>query len=193
MSQDSAFRDLIRRVRAGDQQAATELVHCYEPTIRKVVRRRLTDPDLRRLFDSGDVCQSVLGGFFDGASSGQFELDNPEQLIKLLSTMARNKLTSYARKQRAARRDPRRARKDRQDKPAGSDRNPSPSDVVAAQDLLLEFRKRLSADERRIADLRAVDRSWTEIAAEIGGSPDALRMQLARAVDRVKGQLRIEE
>jgi RNA polymerase sigma-70 factor (ECF subfamily) len=193
MSEDEAFADLIRRVRAGDQQAASELVKHYEPKIRQTARRRLTDPKLRRLFDSADVCQSVLGAFFDGVEAGQFELDNPEQLIKLLSTMARNKVTSYARQQRAARRDPGRVPKGRQQELLGIDHGPSPGDVVAAQDLLLEFRKRLSAEERRIADQRAMGRSWTEIAAEIGGSADGLRMQLTRAIARVSRQLRIEE
>jgi hypothetical protein len=33
MPDDNAFRDLIRPVRAGDQQAAAELVRHYEPVI----------------------------------------------------------------------------------------------------------------------------------------------------------------
>ena len=193
MSEDEAFAQLIRRVRAGDQQAASELVQRYEPKIRHIVRRRLTDPRLRRVFDSVDVCPSIMGAFFERATAGQFDLDNPEQLIKLLSAMARNKVTSYARKQRAARRDPRQAGKGQQDENVALDRSPSPSDVVAAQDLLLEFRKKLSAEERRIADLRALGRPWTAIAAELGGTADGLRMQLARAVARVTRQLRLDE
>jgi RNA polymerase sigma factor (sigma-70 family) len=193
MSEDEAFRDLICRVRAGDQQAATELVQRYEPAIRLAVRRRLTDSKLRRVFDSIDVCQSIFPYFFDGAKTGRFELDDPEQLLKLLSTMARNKVTSYERKHRAARRDPRGVQRHGRDRMDGVDHGPGPSEVVAAQDLLLEFRKRLSAEERRIADLRALGRSWPEIAAEIGGSPDALRMQLTRAWDRLARELGMEE
>jgi RNA polymerase sigma factor (sigma-70 family) len=193
MSQNDSFRDLIRRVRAGDRQAEYELVERFEPRIRRVVRRRLTDPDLRRLFDSGDVCQSILGIFFDGAKDGQFDIDKPEQLYTLLSTMARNKLTDYARKQRAARRDQRRIAKHVQDQLAAVDPHPDPSEIVAAQDLLLEFRNRLTEEERRIADQRALGRSWTEIAAQIGGNPDALRMQLSRAAARVARELDMEE
>ena len=43
-----------------------------------------------------------------------------------------------------------------------------------------EVRRRLSVEERRLADRRAERREWTEIAAEVGGSPEALRKQLAR-------------
>jgi hypothetical protein len=35
-----------------------------DPAIRRVVRVRLQDRQLRRLLDSMDICQSVLGNFF---------------------------------------------------------------------------------------------------------------------------------
>ena len=41
---DNAFHDLIRRVRAGNEEAATEIVQRYEPAIRRAVRIRLVDP-----------------------------------------------------------------------------------------------------------------------------------------------------
>ena len=39
-----------------------------------------------------DICQSVLGSFFVRAATGQYKLETPEHLLKLLTTMARNKL-----------------------------------------------------------------------------------------------------
>src|SRR5438105_2818266 len=108
MAEPLSFVDLVRRVRAGDEQASAELVRRYEPAIRIAVHARLTDPGLRRLLDSLDICQSVLGNFFVRATAGEFELERPEQLIKLLITMARNRLTDHALRQRAARRDYRR-------------------------------------------------------------------------------------
>jgi len=104
MSEAQAFRDLIQRVRGGDEDAATEIVQRYEATIRMAIRVRLDQSDLRRLLDSMDICQSVLANFFVRAASGQFELETPEQLVKLLVTMARNKLINHANQQRAARR-----------------------------------------------------------------------------------------
>src|SRR5439155_23209521 len=102
---DESFRELIGRVRAGDQAAATDLVRMYEPEVRRAVRIRLTDARLRRVFDSMDVCQSVMANFFTRATDGQFELERPEQLLRLLVTMARNRLTDHARRQRTDRRD----------------------------------------------------------------------------------------
>src|SRR5436305_12736501 len=107
MSEEPSFRDLIARVRGGDERAATDLVRRYEPAIRRAVRFRLTDPRLRRTCDSMDVCQSVLLSFFVRAASGQYDLESPEQLLRLLTTMARNKLLNQARQQHAARRDSR--------------------------------------------------------------------------------------
>src|SRR4051794_23122623 len=90
MSADPAFPDLIRRVRAGEPQAAAELVCRYEPEIRRFIRVRLTDPHLRRTLDSVDISQSVLAAFFVRVIAGQFDLEEPSQLIKLLVTMAHN-------------------------------------------------------------------------------------------------------
>jgi RNA polymerase sigma-70 factor (ECF subfamily) len=193
MAEETGFPELIQRVRAGDEQAAAELVRRYEPAIRVAVRVRLTDPGLRRFLDSMDVCQSVLANFFVRAANGQFELDKPEQLLHLLVTMARNKVTNHALRQQAARRDQRRIQKGGLDESALAAAGPTPSQLVANQELLHEFRKRLSDEERLLADQRALGRSWADIAAEHGESADALRMQLTRAIDRVTRELQLEE
>src|SRR5262249_13616623 len=49
-----AFQDLMRRVRAGDPAAASELVRQYEGEIRRVIRVRL-DARLGRVLDSMDI------------------------------------------------------------------------------------------------------------------------------------------
>lgn len=192
MSEENPFTELIRRVRAGDGEAAAELVRRYEPTIRLVVRRRLTDPGLRRLLDSLDICQSVLARFFLEVSAGRFQLDTPEQLLSLLATMARNRLTSHARKQRAARRGAGRAPQEADGRTDCIDPGPSPSDVVIGQELLHEFDRRLSPEERRLRDLRAAGRSWEEIAGGVGGSPDGLRMRYTRTVARLARELGLD-
>ncbi|MBV8077730.1 MAG: helix-turn-helix domain-containing protein, partial [Planctomycetaceae bacterium] len=108
MSDPQSFQALIDRVRTGDVQAAEELVRRYEPTIRRVARVRLVDPRLRRQLDTMDICQSVLGSFFVRAALGEYDLGSPDQLLRLLAAMTRNKLANQKRHQRAARRDYRR-------------------------------------------------------------------------------------
>lgn len=190
MSEDNSFRDLLRRVRERDEQAAAELVRRYEPAIRLAVRVRLTDPRLRRLIDSMDICQSVLANFFVRVASGQFELERSEQLVKLLVTMARNHLVNKALAHRAARRDHRRQQTGEAEV---ADPGPSPSELVANQELLHEFRRRLTEEERHVADQRALGRAWADIAAEVGDKPDALRIRFGRAMNRVVRALRLDK
>lgn len=63
MSAAPVFSDFLKRIRAGDSQAAEELVRKYESLIRRQVRLNL-DSRLNNVFDSMDVCQSVLKSFF---------------------------------------------------------------------------------------------------------------------------------
>jgi RNA polymerase sigma-70 factor (ECF subfamily) len=184
--------DLMQRVRNGDDSAAAELVRCYEPAIRRVVRFRL-NPRLRRLCDSLDICQAVLGKFFVHAALGQFDLNTPEDLVKLLSTMARNEVLKEQRRQQAARRDQRRDSPGQAVEEAARAPGATPSQEVAAAELFQEVQRRLSPDERQLAEWRHQGRDWNAIAAELGGQPDALRKKLARAVSRVMQELGLEE
>jgi RNA polymerase sigma factor (sigma-70 family) len=187
------FDDLIRRVRAGDQEAANVLVKSYEPFIRRAVRFRLADARLGTLLDSMDICQSVLASFFIRAASGQYELQTPGQLLKLLTAMARNKLNSQARKQHAQRRDARRVDSGGQDAGQFVDARVSPNVEVDARDLLQEVHRRLAPDERRVLELRNQGRDWATIAADLGGGAEALRRKLSRALDRVSKQLGLDD
>ena len=193
MSEETTFQDLIRRVRAGDGQAAAELVRLYEPTIRRVARVRLADSRLQRLFDSQDVCQSVFGSFFVRAALGEYELETPEQLLNLLVTISRKKVIDQARRAGAARRDFRRAEPAEAHEQQWAAPGPSPSQEVSGRELLQEFRRRLSEEERQLADARAAGRDWNQIAAEHGDSPEALRKRLSRAVDRISQELGLAE
>ena len=189
----TTFADFIRRIRAGDEQAAEELVRQYEPAIRLEVRVRLRDQSLYRLFDSVDICQSVMASFFVRAALGQYELEEPKQLVKLLVGMTRNKLAFQVRHHRRERRDHRRASSVTVDEMGVAAKDPTPSELVAGKELLSEFHKRLTTEERQLAELRAEDCPWGEIAARLGGTPEARRKQLERAVDRVSQELGLGE
>jgi RNA polymerase sigma-70 factor (ECF subfamily) len=194
MAEGDSIGSLITRVRAGDAQAAAELVRRYEPVIRSRIRiwLRMQDRRLRRVFDSMDVCQSVLASFFVRAAAGQYDLEQPEQVVGLLVRMAQHKLAHQVSKQQAQRRDVRRiGGADLHDVDVAAPGS-SPSEIVAGQELLQEFRKRLSDEERRLADLKAQGSDWAAIAAELGGTADGRRMQLARALDRVASQLGLD-
>jgi DNA-directed RNA polymerase specialized sigma24 family protein len=190
---DRPFGEFLRRVRAGDERAAVELVQRYEPSLRLEIRLRLRDPKLRRLLEPDDLCQSVLKSFFVRAASGQYDLDSPAKLLALLRKMARYKVSKQSRKHRALRRDLRRevSLPDGASPLAGA--GPSPSRIVIGRELLDAFRDRLTAEERRLADLRSEGCEWSEIARVLGGTPQARRKQLARGVERAARQLGLDD
>jgi RNA polymerase sigma factor (sigma-70 family) len=191
MEEGHSFLDLIRRVRSGDPEGAEELVRRYAPAVRRVIRVQLRDRRLRRVLDTMDVCQSVLASFFLRAAAGQYDLDQPDQLLRLLAVMARNKLATRARHSYVVR---------RQHLPSSAevpilslDPDSGPDRHAAGRDLLRAVLDRLSAEERQLADRRALFQDWNQIAAELGGTPDALRKKLTRALDRVSRQLGLDE
>lgn len=193
MSSHQDFKSMVRKVRNGDAEAAYELVRSYESDLRILARVKLNDPRLRRVCDSMDVCQSVFGNFFLRASAGQFEIESPEQLMKLLATMIRNKVTDAARRQTAGCRDQTRlAAAPIEDLPLQGHID-TPSQIVATRELCDVARKKFTAEEKAIMQRRKDGMNWDEIARELGGAPDALRKKLSRAVDRVAKELGLED
>ena len=189
MSDEEAFADLLRRVRGGDAEAAADLVRRYEPAVRLEARYRLRDRKLRQVFDSQDICQAVLASFFARVALGQYDLKGPQDLIKLLVVMARNKAAQAARGQHRECRDARRDEALGEGAMAVEAGGDSPSEIVASREMLEEIRRRLSDEERRLSDLRGQGKEWAEIVAELGGTAQGRRKQLERALHRVGAEL----
>lgn len=193
---EASFPNLLQRVRNGDGSAAEELVRAYEPEIRRAIRVRLTDARLRRVVDSIDICQSVLAGFFVRTAAGQFDIETPEQLLRLLVTMAKNRVIDWARRTQADRRDGRRdvslEYADGESPQFAADVR-SPHSILVNRELLERVRSRLSPPERQLMEQRAEGQDWDEIASQLGERPDAVRMRLTRALDRVANELGLEE
>jgi RNA polymerase sigma-70 factor (ECF subfamily) len=184
---------LLERIRSGDQQAATELVRRYEPALRRTIRLRLRDRHLRRRLDTSDVCQSVLVHFFQRVEQGRYNLNTPEDVLKLLATMARNQVVNDALHQQAAKRDYRRQAGSGEEKGDLPARGSSPSQHVAAEELLTKARGLISPQEWRLLELRRDGREWADIAQLVGGTSESLRKQLARAMARVAAALGVAE
>ena len=191
---EKTFSELFAEVKLGDAAAAEELVRMYEPEIRRVVRVRLTDSRLRQLVDSVDICQSVLAGFFVRTAAGQYDLQTPEELLRLLVTMAKNRIVDLARYGQAARRDGRRnVSVDNEDSPVELKASgPGPESIIVNRELVDTVRGRLSDEERRIMQMRSDGQNWDEIAAAFGEKTNAVRMRLTRAIDRVSEELGLE-
>jgi RNA polymerase sigma-70 factor (ECF subfamily) len=185
MPDDPEFRALLARLRGGDQDAATDLLRRYEPQVRRLIRVRLTDPQLRRLLDSADIFQSVFLAFFVKVVEGRYEPQEPAELLKLLATMVSHAIIDEARKPAH-----------RKAAPGGGElldglpaEGETPSAVLACRELLGKITDLLSEEELRLVRLRAEGLAWADIAAQFGRAPDALRKQHDRALQRLRERL----
>jgi RNA polymerase sigma-70 factor (ECF subfamily) len=190
---DPVFQHFLSRLREGEESAAVELVRRYEPLVRREARLRLTDATLCRLFDSLDICQSVLWSFFVRVGAGQFDLRRPADLACLLLRMTRNKVVGKVRHVRARPADCRRDLGQDMERLRLPQDAPGPLHALAQRDLLGEVLRRLPAEERALADLRSAGRTWAEVSAAVGGTPEARRKQLGRALERVLEQLGLDQ
>lgn len=192
MNAAESFIELLGRVRRGDPDAAYELVRTYELDIRIAIRTRLSDPALRRQFDSMDICQSVLASFFLRAAAGQYDLDGPGQLVALLTRMAQNKLAMHSRSHYRQRRDVRRERSLDGCVATPADKSPGPAQQVVERDLLQRAYELMDPEVRQMADSRIHGFKWDTIAANMGGTAGARRKQFLRAMDGIARTLEIE-
>src|SRR5262249_23459127 len=109
--------------------------------------------------------------------------------LRPVPTMLRNKLPSQAEAERAGGRDRRRLTDDPVEERQLADPAATPSREVANRELLLETQRRLTADERHLLELRQQGHDWAAIAQVLGGTPEALRKKLCRALARVRDHL----
>jgi RNA polymerase sigma-70 factor (ECF subfamily) len=185
----SDLAQLLERIRLGDEDAARELVQRYESAIRVAVRTHLSDPRLKRQFDSLDVCQSVLASFFVNMTAGAYDVHAPAQLLALLTKMAQNKLNTRIRDQFRKRRDVRRLGAVTIEDAMVASADPGPARQLEERDLLDRALQMMTPEIRAIAVRRMDGQLWPTIAEALGGTPEARRKQFERAVQPIVASL----
>jgi RNA polymerase sigma-70 factor (ECF subfamily) len=184
VEQDDDFRVLLERVGQDDEEAAAELVRRYEPVIRTMVRTWLRpwESKLRKVFDSNDICQSVLAWFFLKNATQRYDLTSPDNLRSLLRIMVRNRVFYRIRQNKKGAQT-----LSFSNEPTSPQMGPD--DAIAEKEFLESVFRRFSPEEAELARRRMHGASWEEISAEVGGTADARRMQLARAASRLAQEL----
>src|SRR5262245_55855145 len=87
----SSDRSLLKRFRAGDADAATQLYLRYAERLRTLARTRV-GRDLAPRIDAEDIVQSVFRTFFRRAALGQYHVPDGEELWKLFLVIGLNKI-----------------------------------------------------------------------------------------------------
>jgi RNA polymerase sigma-70 factor (ECF subfamily) len=184
---DDPFAKLISRVRAGDEQAAAQLVAAYEGIIRRRARR-LLGPRLRVHLDSVDIAQSVNRTLLIGLRRASFAVSTPDELTRLALTLVRRKVARHWRKRK------REAECRQSNEGMGSAETwaverasqlePS-ADPLQLEELAKKVLDRLDGLDRQLVELRLQGYTTAEAARKLGVSPAFLRNRLSRLRKRL--------
>lgn len=182
MAEDPSFQEWIERLAAGDDAAAQWVWNTYFPRLVTFARRRLADLP-RRAFDEEDIALSALGAFVRGVEAEQFpDLNDPDNLWRVLATITARKVVAQRRKLGAAKRGENQVRGESVFIAAGGDSkspglggvsgdDPSPDFEVMMVENCEQLLRRLDSEELRdVARLRLEGHTNEEIAAQLGCS-----------------------
>jgi RNA polymerase sigma factor (sigma-70 family) len=186
MPTDDEFNDLLRRARAGDDDAIHDFLSQFEQEVRTMVRSRLPKK-LRTQFDSTDFAQTVWQSFF--VDSGCRQFDSIEHLRRYLFGMVRNKVSEQHRRlTRTEKYDLSREerlyvrRGDREVPREVMSPEPSPSQEVQATDRMAQLTAGRSPLEIEVLRLRHQGLTFEEIAQRTGINERKVR----RLIDAVR-------
>lgn len=180
------LESLLSCVRAGDREAAAELMQRYGPILRRRFRHKL-GRSLRRLFDSQELSSTVARRFDQFVRSGKVRAETPGQLVALLEQIANNALARKIRVMEHLRRV-----ESAEDSPLASallDRlrtadESGPEEAELAIDRLL--RSLESPEEREMLSLWLGGASHGVIAAHLDITPAAARKRWERLRHRLR-------
>lgn len=183
MESPQELQELLRRIRQGSQEAVQELYDRYSHHVLRVVRRKL-DQKLRAKYDSADFTQAVWASFFVQPRH-QFRFQRPEELIAFLAELARNKLVDVQRQRYGTcKYDINRERSLEGSAALRSrdvaDRQPSPSQIVMAEDTWEQLLAGLSPRDRRILELLRDGCTHEEAARQVGVHEKTVQRLLRR-------------
>jgi RNA polymerase sigma-70 factor (ECF subfamily) len=179
---------LLRRIRGGSQDAATELYFRYAHRLRALVRARCST-DLARRIEPDDIVQSVFRRFFARVVQGDYDVPAGEELWGLFLVIALNRIRAAELYHRAGKRDVRHS----VDVPeALEQKGSSESDEVAYNVLHLTIQETLagmSALQRQILELRVQGYEVAEIAEQTGRSKRTVERNLQEIRTRLRTSL----
>lgn len=184
-------QSLLRRLRTGDEEAATELYRRYAPRLKALARGRFT-ANLARRTDVDDILQSVFRRFFVAARQGNYELPSGQDLWNLLLVITLNRLRAEEQFHRAAKRDVRHSAD--LDSLSSTEQPQEPSGRtsvwlnLALRDALAE----LPPSHREVVELRMEGYDVASIAENIGRSKRSVERILQESRTRLRHLLNEE-
>jgi RNA polymerase sigma-70 factor (ECF subfamily) len=187
MSQEPSFDELMGRLRAGDDAAATEMFRRYARRLVGMARIRLHGP-MNRVVDPDDVVQTAFRTFFRRLEDNQFDPDNWHELWNLLVCITLRKcgreIQFFLAQCRDLRRDlaPAASTADSNASWQAIAREPTPDEAVVLTDTLERVLGAMNDRDGRIVEMTLAGISVVEISEKMSCSE--------RTVERVREKLR---
>ncbi len=200
MSDATSTRVLLERFHGGDAAALNELYSRYVTRVLAAVRARL-GAELRNKVESWDIVQDAMLASL--RNIGDFQYNSEGAFLKWLVQIVENRIRDQIDHHHAERRDHRRevsvenVRSPGSSAPldiAGRSGLPTPSQILMLNEdfaLLEQALDQLPADSRDlIIAVKLQARTYQELADETGKTPDAVRMQVNRAMESLTAAYR---
>ncbi len=181
---------LLQQLNAGDDRALAELYSRYVSRVLACVRARLGG-ELRRRVESWDIVQDAMLASLKNVRT--FEFPNDGAFLNWWSKIVENRIRDQLDFHHAARRDHRREVRVEGGETTSAGMSilaerklPTPSQLLILSEqfgLLERALDRLPEETRElIVAIKLEGRSYQDLAQEQGKSPDAIRMQVNRAL-----------
>ena len=182
---------LVARWRAGDQQAAAELVQRFTQRLLALARAQLSGQLATRV-DPEDVVQSAYRSFFAGARVDRYVLERSGDLWRLLAAITLHKLHHQVARHTAGKRAVAREEALQGDatllglRAELVAREPSPAEVAGLVDELQYLMRDLNPLHRQMVEMRLQGYPVQEIAEATSRSERLVRRVLGEIKDRWK-------
>jgi len=179
--------DIIRRIQAGDAGARDQLLKRFLPLLRRWAHGRLPR-QLRDLNDTDDLVQVTLVKAL--ARLDQFDSAGPGAFLAYLRQALLNQVRDEIRRHQ------RRPEHTEIDADVGDADAPAPIEQLVGSERVRAYEQALAALPKRQQGLIVMriefGMSYPEIAAEVGSTPDAVRVMVARAIVQLSRQIGAE-
>jgi RNA polymerase sigma-70 factor (ECF subfamily) len=191
MGPHDSFAELEARLKAGDQDAASEVFGRFAERLIALARSKL-GARFARKEDPSDVVQSVYGSFFSRYRSGQFDLANWDSLWSLLTVITvrkcLNRTEYYLAKCRSISEE---ADLSSWDIAAAGlseaiDREPTPLEAAVLAETVEQVMRGLEQGDRAIIELSLQGYTPVEVSTQLNVSERKVVRMRARIKDRLR-------
>ncbi len=174
-------------LRCGDEKLAKEIFDQYLDRLVGMARKRISQRLASRI-DAEDIVQSVFRTFFVRARQGQFEINDPDDICKMLARITVHKTFRQVAHHLAGKRSAARETAQSEDQQeliqTLKGREPTPEEAAGLLDQMEHFLAQMKPEDREILEMRMQGHSSQEISEKLGISDRKVR----RLMERIRGQ-----